>query len=87
MNYDSNNIFLEIPHFSVASLQVSLHIWIDPMVGCQDQNHGIYLKLDGIQLRFKQRNMPFAPSSGFRLLRLSTTILPAIFCYVAFFAI
>ena len=59
---------------------------MDPMVGCQDQDHGIHLWLDGIQLRFKQRNMPFAPSSGFHLLRLSTTILPAIFRYMAFFA-
>ena len=34
MNHHSNNIVLEISHFSVASLQVSLHVGMDPVVGC-----------------------------------------------------
>ena len=30
-------------HFTVASLKVFLHIWMDPMVFHEDQDHGIHV--------------------------------------------
>ena len=71
-------IFFKLLLFSCLSNSF-LHIWMDPIGNYKYQYYSFYLWFNWFQLHFKQCNMPLVFTSGFRLLRLSTTKLPTIY--------
>ena len=74
MKYHLNSIYLLISHFSVAPSQGFLYGLMNSMVGCQNQDHSIHMRLDWIHLHLNQKNMPLPLPMDWAYLSYSPTL-------------